>query len=114
MSDNGTSKEMWQTEIFLAVALGLPWYLASASLVAAVVIHAGIVIVYFLLVIYAFGRGSAITSFVFLLIFSSLVVLVLCALHKRRLFSEERDSHRSAMELRAEQVSASGFIENSR
>ena len=74
------SKESWALEIALALVIGVPWYFFSPWLWLAVLVHVLLAGSYFLLVTLVFGRGSAITSFLFLFLASVFVGLLFSAL----------------------------------
>ena len=74
------SKESWSLEIALALVIGVPWYFFSPWLWLAILVHVLLAGSYFLLVTLIFGRGSAITSFLFLFLVSVCVGLLFSAL----------------------------------
>lgn len=86
MSDSTTDGEPWNLEVVLALLVGLPWYAFSQSFLASLVIHVGLAIIFFGIEIGLFGRGSAIMSFLLVLIFSILCGLIVVGCHGDRLF----------------------------
>ena len=79
-------REAWTLEMLLALLVGLPWWWFSRSIIASAIIHLGLATL-FLGVEAIFGRGSAIMSFLLVLVFSVLVGLIAVGAYGGRLFS---------------------------
>ena len=88
MIENNESniRESWLLEIILSILLGLPWYWFSGSIMMAAIIHFGLIVAYVSLVVFIFGRGSAVMSFLFIGVLSVLCGLVLVGLSGGRIF----------------------------
>lgn len=74
--DDSQKKDSWWLEISLAIILSLPWFFLTASTNWKLIFWLASASLYTFLVLVLFGRGSAITSFLVILILATLVVLV--------------------------------------
>ena len=86
MSDSTVDGEPWTLEVALSLVIGLPWYAFSQSLLASFLIHAGLAVLFLSIELGLFGRGSAIMSFLLVLIFSILFGLIAIGMNGGRLF----------------------------
>jgi hypothetical protein len=86
MTDSNPEQESWTLEVVLSIVVGLPWYFFSGSAPAAIAIHCGLVLVYFIIVTVVFGRGSAIMSFLLVLTLSFLAGILAIGFTGGRLF----------------------------
>ena len=67
--------DSWWLEILLSVLLALPWLYAGMDSAWRILLWVASVALYWFLVLAMFGRGSAITSFLVVLILATLIVL---------------------------------------
>lgn len=86
MTSNGVGQESWRLESFLCILIGVPWYFFSTSVLAGLSIHICLALAFLAIEVGMFGRGSAITSFLLVFVFSVLAGIVLVGLSGGRLF----------------------------
>lgn len=86
MSDSTVDREPWTLEVVLSLLIGLPWYAFSQNVLVALAVHAGLAFLFLGIEVGLFGRGSAIMSFLLVLIFSVLFGVVAIGINGGRLF----------------------------
>lgn len=69
-------KDSWWLEVSLAIILGLPWLFLTAGTNWKLIFWLASASLYSFLVLVLFGRGSAISAFLVVLILATLIVLV--------------------------------------
>lgn len=85
MSHSNDGADSWGLEIILCLLIGLPWYGFSRNLLLAEFVHVGLVALFLLLELLIFGRGSAIMSFLFVLVLSVLAGFIAISINGGRL-----------------------------
>jgi len=69
--------ETWTLEIVLALAIGLPWYFFCRDTIVSVCVHGGLAAIFLVVELAVLGRGSAILSFLVVLMLSILTGVLL-------------------------------------
>jgi hypothetical protein len=87
MNDLRHPPETWTLEILFVLAIGLPWYLFCSDVLLAVCVHAGVAAIFLVLELAVLGRGSAVVSFLVVVVLSTLAGILLIGTFGGRLGS---------------------------
>ncbi len=86
MSDPNDAREKWTLEAVLCALVGVPWYAFSATVWGAIAVHIALAVVFVMIEVLIFGRGSAIMSFLLVLVFSVLIGMIAIGVNGGKLF----------------------------